>query len=274
MHFKFNAKKVFFKTPEGAAGAANPAAGATGGAGGGGAAAGAGAGQPGAAGAGTSAAGAAGAQGQQGQPQGGAQGAQKPEGEVKTLLGQEGEVKPEGDKPKVGETAKPKVDVAALKLPEGRTIDKVMMEKYVPLMEKHGLSQEAAQEFLSLGDQMIQSLEAKGHEQWTTKVNSWETAIKADPEVGGPKLKESIGLAVKGARSLGGAELIKELDDSGFGNNPVIFKALVKAGRLIKEDTVAGATQTGTGELTQEEKDAQRFPKMNQQLNARAAGGK
>lgn len=279
--FIFLNRKVFFKTPEGAAGA-GPAAGVAGGTGGAGGIAGAGAAgeagkpvvpgtvipKPGETGAGAAVvdAGKAAADAAKAAAEA-AKG--KPAEEAKTLLGKEGEPSADG-KSKDGD-AIPKLD---LKVPEGRTVDQAVMAKFVPLMQKHNIPKEVAQELLDLGFENLgnaeKALETRGIESWNTKVKSWEATITADAEVGGPKLKESIGLAAKGARILGGKELIKELDDSGFGNNPVIFKALVKAGRLMKEDKIDGGTSTGSGELTQEQKDAARYPKMEATLKARA----
>lgn len=281
----FLKRKVFFKTPEGAAGA-GPAAGAAGGGGGAGAGAGAGAAgdagkpvvpvaeapKPGTAGAGAPVVDATKVAADAAKAVADAAKAGKPVEEAKTLLGKEGEPPPK-DEAKAGDAAKPKL---VLKVPEGRTLDQAVMGKFEPLVEKYGLSGEAAQEFLNLAFENLGNaeklLETRGVEAWNIRVKGWEAAIVADPEVGGAKLKESIGFAAKGARILGGKELIKELDDSGFGNNPIIFKALAKAGRLMKEHTIDGGTNTGAGELSQEDKDALRYPKMTEALKARAVG--
>ena len=189
----------------------------------------------------------------------------KAESKNGTLIGKEAPP----DEKNAGEAkgdAKPKLD---LKAPEGVTLDKGMMEKFIPLAEKFGMSQEAAQEFLNLGAEMTKSIEQRGADAWTKTVSDWEAAVKADPDVGGAKLKESVGFAAKGARTLGGAELIKVLDDTGLANNPVVFKALVKAGRSMSEDKAQGGAASSTGEPSAEEKDAARYPKMAETLAKR-----
>jgi hypothetical protein len=180
------------------------------------------------------------------------------EGERKTLLGKE-----------QVQGAKPKLDITALKAPEGFTLDKSLMDEFVPLAEQHGLSLEAAQGVVNLGAKMANVIEKRGRDAWDQQVSKWESESKADPEIGGAKLKENLTYAAKGAMLLGGSDLVKILDDTGFGSNPVFIKALAKAGRGISEDSVGGGGGSTGGELSQEEKDSQRYPKMEATLKSR-----
>ena len=104
---------------------------------------------------------------------------------------------------------------------------------------QHGIKPEA---FNGLMDKyMAQSQKiSQGHEkslagQWTETLQGWHKSIKDDKEVGGAKYGESLKIAGAAILELGGNELKQELSQTGFGNNPHLFKALVRAGNMLKE---------------------------------------
>ncbi len=101
--------------------------------------------------------------------------------------------------------------------------------------------------------------------------DEWIAQVKADPEVGGARFDESQKLAVKGADYLGQA-FRQEVNDLGIGANPVLFKALVKIGKELAEDTVQ-TPQSGPASkaAVDAERDAlyQMYPEMAKQLKGK-----
>lgn len=68
--------------------------------------------------------------------------------------------------------------------------------------------------------------------------------------------------AARAARFAGGDELIKALDESGFGNNPHLIRAMSKIGRMLGEDTLKTGQAAGFN-LTPDEAKAEYAKLMN-----------
>lgn len=70
------------------------------------------------------------------------------------------------------------------------------------------------------------------------KVTEWETQLKADKEVGGDKLAESIATAKKAVDQWGTPALMQHLDETGLGNHPDMIRFLVRAGSAMQDAKV------------------------------------
>jgi hypothetical protein len=79
-------------------------------------------------------------------------------------------------------------------------------------------------------------LEKDLEKEWNQTVDKWHNTILADKEVGGANYKASKKNAIVAIKEFGGNELAEELLNTGFGNNPLLFKAFAKAGRLLQEE--------------------------------------
>lgn len=65
---------------------------------------------------------------------------------------------------------------------------------------------------------------------------AWAQATKADPELGGHKLKESLRNARWALDFFGDAELYGYLDESGLANHPEIIRLFKRVGEAYKDD--------------------------------------
>lgn len=70
------------------------------------------------------------------------------------------------------------------------------------------------------------------------QVGQWETAIKADREVGGANYEASFAAANKAVETWGSPDLRAELDKSGLGSHPEFFKFAARAGKALTEAPV------------------------------------
>jgi hypothetical protein len=134
---------------------------------------------------------------------------------------------------------------------EAKAVDGVSRDPKVfgaarSLFSKIGLTQEQAQALVDFSDaQAVEGSKAAEAAVATRRAESWK-AIESDKELGGAKLAESKKAYQDAVRAFGGKELADFLKSQGLENELPIVRALVKAGRALKEDTVNGTT-TDTG---------------------------
>lgn len=134
---------------------------------------------------------------------------------------------------KTGEAAPP----VALKAPEGKEFDSEALSAFSESAKEAGLSGEAAQKML---DKLAPVLEARQLQQIEATRTSWATAAKADKEIGGDKLPESLSTAKRALDQFGTPALRELLDSTGLGNHPEVIRAFARAGKAISEDKVVG----------------------------------
>lgn len=117
------------------------------------------------------------------------------------------------------------------------------------LIEMHGtLVQSAIQ---TVGEQMVAEIQKQQAE--------WETAVKADPVIGGANLAPNLAKVSKLIDAEGTPELRQALDATGAGSHPEIVKFFVKMADRFAEGAPAGG-----GSPTTKESTAQRmYPGMN-----------
>lgn len=130
-----------------------------------------------------------------------------------------------------------------LKVPEEYSLAPEVLDKYIPLLQKHGVTQDGAQELADLHMDLLRRADEIGQQARKEIVEGWKEEIKADPEFGGENFKENIALARSGLRAVmptdkeGAAALSELLDSSGFGNHPEVVKMFARIGRMVKEDS-------------------------------------
>jgi hypothetical protein len=151
-----------------------------------------------------------------------------------------------------------------LTMPEGYEEDPTLMSDARTLFGELELTQEQAQALVDFAaKKKIVGGMANEQELWQKQVDEWTKQIKTDPEVGGLKLSENLGLARKGVDKLGGKALLDALDSTGAGVHPVIFKAFVRLGRMLSEDRfAAGRASPPPGAETPEEKARQVYGRI------------
>jgi hypothetical protein len=122
------------------------------------------------------------------------------------------------------------------KLPEGVTFDPDSLRPAAELFAESGLSQEQAQKFIDLAMARESAAAQRGVQAFVDLQNRWVSEIKADPDIGGDRLKASLASAARAIDRLNVAGLREALDFTGAGNHPAIVRAFVRLGQLISED--------------------------------------
>jgi hypothetical protein len=130
-----------------------------------------------------------------------------------------------------------------LKAPENLLLDaKAYMEKTATIAREQGLSQQQAQAMLEHGNTAVSGFVEEQKNLLRKQVEGWEAEVKADKEFGGENLKESMTHAQRFASKYGTPELVKALEQTGFGSFPELFKAFVRAGKAMSNDNFIRST--------------------------------
>ncbi len=133
-------------------------------------------------------------------------------------------------------------DPAQVKLPDGvKAVDAKLLEGFTPLAKELKLTQEQAQKFVDLHAGAVAQVQDSLVQAFESQTKQWADQVRADPEIGGDKLTETLHFAQKAVRMFGGDELAKTLDDLGIGNHPQLVKAFATIGRKISPDSMPAA---------------------------------
>lgn len=136
-------------------------------------------------------------------------------------------------------------------LPDDAQLDGEFLEAFTPLAKELDLPQGKAQKLAELGAQEGQRLAGKFVTDLRQRVDenakAWETTVKADPELGGERHAEVMGVAAKALKTFGSPELSSFLVESRLGSNPELIRLLYRAGKAISQDGVTpGRATPGT----------------------------
>jgi hypothetical protein len=132
--------------------------------------------------------------------------------------------------------AAPRAAYEAFTLPEGVTVDGDAMKSATDLFAESGLSQAQAQKFIDLATSREQAIAQRSLQAFTDLQNQWVSEIKADPDIGGDRLKASLASAARAIDRLEIPGLREALSFTGAGNHPAVVKAFVRLGQMIQED--------------------------------------
>lgn len=135
-------------------------------------------------------------------------------------------------------------------LPEGREIDKEMVEKFTPVLKELKIGQEGANKLANL---LVADQVAK--EQAYQKITEgWkEETIKQL----GTDHQSQLALAAKFIDKFGNDQVRQVLNDTGLGNHPQVVAMFIKAGKHFGNDTFATGTNTKT--ISDPEKQARKL---------------
>ena len=122
------------------------------------------------------------------------------------------------------------------KLPEGVTVDADSLKPATELFAETGLNQDQAQKFIDLAMARETAAAHKSVQAFVDLQNQWVSEIKADPDIGGDRLKTSLASANRAIDRLNVPGLREALNFTGAGNHPAIVKAFVRLGQMIAED--------------------------------------
>lgn len=181
--------------------------------------------------------------------------------------GKKDDAKPDDKKPadaKPDDKKETLADYTDFTMPETITVNPEIMTEFSVLAKKHGLSQEAAQEFASLGAKTVQKadgvVEATFAELGQKVTTKWEGESKADKEFGGAELDANLGIAKRAVDTYATPELKAILakfdkkdnpNGTGLGNNPEVIRLFYRLGKTISPDTeLHEGTKPNGGELS------------------------
>jgi hypothetical protein len=160
----------------------------------------------------------------------------KPDGAKETPL---------GDKPNADENTEKDASAATedepapitytdFVVPEGMTLDKNLVDKFSPILSKHKLSQEAAQELVNTYSEHLKSqmggateaFEQAYQDRRQADINAANAKgieeLKADPELGGKNFDAVRNRVIGAVAAVGSIELRQTFEKYGLGNDPAI----------------------------------------------------
>lgn len=124
--------------------------------------------------------------------------------------------------------------------PEGVELEPEVLGKFKAIAKEDNLSQAKAQRYVDAAAELVAKQgDALADEILTTR-QGWIDAAKADKEIGGDKLPETLAVAKRAIDTYGSPALKTLLDETGLGNNPEIIRAFAKAGASLAEDKIVG----------------------------------
>lgn len=131
-----------------------------------------------------------------------------------------------------------------LKAPEGAEFNPESLGEFKALATEMKLPKEQAQKLADLGVKAIQRQQEQFVQAIAAEHARWAEVSRTDPEYGGDKLDESLGLANRALAEFASPEMLKLLTENKLGNHPEIIRTFVRVGRAINEDKlVTGATK-------------------------------
>lgn len=181
-----------------------------------------------------------------------------------SLLEAAGEPPKPGEVPKPGEAQKQGAPekYTDFKLPDGMTLDAALSEKALPVFKKYNLSQEAAQEFVSLQAEYAKSTAEKvvsdAEQQRANQIKTWQEETK---KALGPEWQSEIKYAGKALDAFWSPEFRKMLTASGLGDHPLMTAGLVKMGKALSEAEPGKGSNAGIVDPAEAQKRSL-FPKM------------
>jgi hypothetical protein len=126
-------------------------------------------------------------------------------------------------------------------MPEGYQVNDELLGEFSPVLKDLNLTQDQAQKVMDFAPKLIEHtqrqtvasvLETVGLKDYPT----WAASLKTDPEIGGEKHAENLGLAAKAVAQFGSPELNAILKSTGLGNHPAMVRAFLRIGKAISED--------------------------------------
>lgn len=132
-------------------------------------------------------------------------------------------------------------EYADFTLPEGMEMETALLDEAKPLFKELNASQGQAQKLMDMAAKLVaqgaEKAQAAQVDAWKSQVKAWEGEMRADKELGGSRLPETLTVAKKGLRMLDPkGEATKLLDELGLGSHPAVVRLFHRAGVAVSED--------------------------------------
>lgn len=135
-----------------------------------------------------------------------------------------------------------------VKVPEGMSVDQALLDAVSPVLKKHNVSQAAFNEIVDVYaphiKAMVEGQQKASLDAWNAEIEGWKTqtlkelGANADKEMSfAAKFLDKFGSRSKGEDGKEVNDLRVLLNETGLGNNPILTKALIAAGKAISTDS-------------------------------------
>lgn len=120
------------------------------------------------------------------------------------------------------------------KAPEGVELDSTAVDEFKAVAAELKLPAESAQKVVDL----YAKLQQQRADAFAAQVETWGEQVRADKELGGTKLDETLATARKTVDTFGTPKFKALLNSTGMGNHPEVVRMMAKIGKAISEDTI------------------------------------
>lgn len=126
-------------------------------------------------------------------------------------------------------------------------VDDAVKSAFAEVARGLSLSQDKAQEVIN---KMAPAIHQAQQAQLSALTRQWADESKSDPEFGGSKFLENMGLAKKAFDTFGTPELMRILNASGLGNHKDVIRVFWKIGKEMSVDKIhtGGNARSVTGD--------------------------
>jgi len=157
------------------------------------------------------------------------------------------QAEPAQAQPAAQDTAAAPVSYTDFRLPQGIEVDPQTMNEARALLGELKLPQEQAQRLVDFYTGKIRQFGDAQSERWVKLNEKWVNDFKADQEIGGDRVNDTVSAATKAMNRFGTPGLREALIMTGAGNHPEIIRFVARVGKAISEDryVVSGGASAG-----------------------------
>lgn len=137
-------------------------------------------------------------------------------------------------------------------MPEGVELDKGMANAMTPLFKELGITQGQANKLVEAYGAQVQTSAEAAAQAFVDTVVGWDTAAKADPEIGNDHWDATVAAGNAALQKLGTPELTKALADTGMSNHPEMIRFMARTAKAIGVDTFDKGDTVDTGDVSTE----------------------
>lgn len=131
-----------------------------------------------------------------------------------------------------------------LKLSEGSLLDKARIDEVLAEAKQGKLTNEQAQSLLQREEQAVDKYQKALEDQVEKNKTEWLKQLESDKDVGGAKWKENAETAHLFLKQHADQGMMDFLNKSGLGNNPSVFKFVLKLANMAKPDQMVNGGQS------------------------------
>lgn len=142
------------------------------------------------------------------------------------------------EKPAEAEGAPDAYEAFNTELPDGVTLPEGLTDTISETAKALNLPQGKAQQLADLATSIVKNMHENLAAQIAAQKDAWAGEIKADKDVGGDKLAETMGLVKQATDKFFPKGFAEALSKSGLGNHPDFIRGMHKLAALVKDDDV------------------------------------